>query len=142
MVQIGVGFTGMNCLWAKMNCIKMLYFTVHPSSFPLFIMWENCYRENCVMRFSTGSQCHRVLGEWRKQYYFSFFLFSNTGYSLFCNISSEHCCSENSVLFSTEMKCNLGFSASRCAVIYLLTIADSEDLICNTDLKLIHFKGR
>lgn len=70
---------------------------------------------------------------------FQFFCFPIAGYSLFCNIFSELCCSEKSVLFCTEMKCNLEFSAYRCAVIYLLTLADSEDFICNTSLKLINF---
>lgn len=69
---------------------------------------------------------------------FQLFLFSNS------NTSSEHCCSKKSVLFCTEMKYSLSgrFSACRCAVIYLLTAADSEDFICNNDLKCIDFKGR
>lgn len=92
------------------------------------------------MRFSTGSRFHRVLGEW--WVLFQFFCFPIAGYALFCNIFSELFCSETSVLFCTEMKCNLEFSACRCAVMYLLTVTDSEDFICNSGLKLTNFKGQ
>lgn len=73
---------------------------------------------------------------------FQFFCFPIAGYSLFCIISSEHSYCEKFTLFCAGMKCSLGFSACRCPVIYLLTVADSEDFIRNTDLKLINFKGR
>lgn len=72
---------------------------------------------------------------------FQFFLFSNSWIFFFGNISSEHCCSGKSLLFCTEMKCSLGFSACRCTVICLLTVSGSEDFICNTDLKLKNVKG-
>lgn len=94
------------------------------------------------MRFSTGSSVIKCWGNGRSNIISFFSVFQYLHILFFNNISSEHFCSEKSVLFCTEMKCSLGFSTCRCAVIYLLTVADSEDFICNSDLKLTNFKVR
>lgn len=143
VVQIGVGFTSVNWLWTKKNCIKITPYFPSLCSILLLLVhslsWEreSCCSEKCVMRSSAGSRCDRELGEWQKQSYLDFSVFQQLDILFLVIFLQNVAVTKN--LCSSVLKCSLGFPACRCAVIYFVTIADSEAFICNTNLKLLNF---